>query len=180
MVMASLPSTAASAAVMNAANSEGTHVFAAAGEDADSLERVEARRQQLRKGPRIPQAGRDRFDVMHAIHLPRSEARLIAVLEARLRARLSAGSRRPARGEPSTARDLVEVIVGEPVPAQAQLPGQAPLAEPLAARGRMLVDSGGVLQQAGIWVGAVALAVLRRVIRHGGLDNYRHASASGT
>jgi hypothetical protein len=30
----------------------------------------------------------------------------------------------PARGESNALRDLLEVIVGEPVPAQAQLPGQ--------------------------------------------------------
>jgi hypothetical protein len=56
-------------------------------------------------------------------------------------------------------RDLVEVIVGEPVPAQAQLPGQGPLAEPLAARGRMLADSSGVTQQAGRRAAAVAVAI---------------------
>jgi len=55
-------------------------------------------------------------------------------------------------------RDLVEVIVGEPVPAQAQLPGQGPLAEPLAAGGRVLADSGGVTQQVRMWGRAVALA----------------------
>src|SRR2546430_419262 len=113
----------------------------------------------------------------HARYLPSwSGTRLIAVLGLGLLARLSAGSRRPARGEPSTPRDLVEVIVGEPVPAQAQLPGQGPLAEPLAARGRALVDSGGVLQQAGIWVGAITLAVPRRANWRGGTDNHRQAA----
>ena len=80
------------------------------------------------------------------------------MLEARLLARLS-GSRRPARGEPNALRDLGELIVGEPVPAQAQVPGQGPLAEPLAACGRMLADRNGVAQQAGIGVGAVAPAI---------------------
>ena len=77
-----------------------------------------------------------------------------------LQARLSARSRRPARGEPNALRDLLEMIVGEPVPAQAQLPGQGPLAEPLAACGRLLADSNGVAQQPGMWVGAVALAII--------------------
>jgi hypothetical protein len=36
------------------------------------------------------------------------------------------------------------MIVGKPVPAQAQLPGQGPLAEPLAACSRVLADSSGV------------------------------------
>ena len=153
------------------------YVFAAAGEDAIASTR--------RSSPPAAQEG-----TAHPASGPRSlrrharqpsspsEARLIAVLEARPRARFSGGSRRPARGEPSTARDLVEVIVGEPVPAQAQLPGQAPLAEPLAARGRMLVDSGGVLQQAGIWVASSA-TVLRRAVWRGGLDNHRHATRYG-
>jgi hypothetical protein len=73
---------------------------------------------------------------------------------------LSAGSRCPTPGEPNALRDLLEVIVGEPVPAQAQLPGQSPLAEPLAACGRLLVDSGGVAQQSRIWAGGVALAII--------------------
>jgi hypothetical protein len=57
-------------------------------------------------------------------------------------------------------RDLVEVIVGEPVPAQAQLPGQGPLAEPLAPGGRVLIESDRVPQQAGMRAGVVALAIL--------------------
>jgi hypothetical protein len=156
------------------------YVLAAAGEDADSLERVEAHRQQLRKGPRIPQAGRDRFDIMHASHLPRlRHGRLLRWMPGR-GARLSAASRRPAWGEPNAVRDSVEVIVGEPVPAQAQLPGQGPLAEPLAAPGRVLVDSGGVSQQARIWVRAVALTVLRWAVWRGGPDNHRHAARRGS
>jgi hypothetical protein len=54
----------------------------------------------------------------------------------------------------------VDLIVGEPVPAQAQLPGQGPLAEPLAARGRMLADNSGVAQQAGMHVGAVTVPTI--------------------
>jgi hypothetical protein len=73
------------------------------------------------------------------------------MLGARPRAGLSAGSCRPARREPNVLRDPAEVIVGEPVPAQAQLPGQGPLAEPLAAGGSVLADSGGVTQQARWW-----------------------------
>jgi hypothetical protein len=81
------------------------------------------------------------------------------VPEARPQARLSSGSCRPARGEPNTLRDLLEVIVRESVTTQAQLPGQGPLAEPLAARGRMLADSNGVAQQAGMRSSGVAVAI---------------------
>jgi hypothetical protein len=87
---------------------------------------------------------------------------------------LPARSRRPAWDKANALRDQVEVIVGEPVPAQAQLPGQGPLAEPLAACGRLLADNGGVAQQAGIRVGAVTPAIFWPVIGHGGPDDYRH------
>jgi len=53
MVMASRPSTAASAAVMTAAKYRRC-VFVAASCDADRLECVEARREQDGKGARIP------------------------------------------------------------------------------------------------------------------------------
>ena len=59
IVMASRPSTAASAVVMNAANSAGSVVLAAAGEPADGLERVEGRRERVRQAGRLPEAGHD-------------------------------------------------------------------------------------------------------------------------
>jgi hypothetical protein len=61
----------------------------------------------------------------------------------------------------------VEVIVGEPVPTQAQLPGQGPLAEPFSPGGGVLADGNSVSQQAGIRGGAVALAVPWRVVWRG-------------
>ena len=64
-----------------------------------------------------------------------------------LQACLSSRSRRPARGKANALRDLLEVIIGEPVPEQAQLPGQGPLAELLAACGRLLANGSGVAQQ---------------------------------
>jgi hypothetical protein len=61
----------------------------------------------------------------------------------------------------------VEVIVGEPVPTQAQLPGQGPLAEPLSPSGGVLVEGNSVWQQAGIRGGSVALAAPWRVVWRG-------------
>jgi hypothetical protein len=45
------------------------------------------------------------------------------------------------------------------VPALAQLPGQGPVAEPLAARGRVLANGSSVTQQARMWVRAITLAI---------------------
>jgi hypothetical protein len=56
-------------------------------------------------------------------------------------------------------RDPVEVIVGEPVAAQAQLPGQRPLAELFPPRGRVSADGGSVSHQARIWFAVTALAL---------------------
>jgi hypothetical protein len=76
-------------------------------------------------------------------------------------------------------RDLVEVIVGEPVPAQAQLAGQGPLAEPLAPGGSVLIESGRVPQQARMRAGAAALAIFWRAIWRGGPDNQWRALRCG-
>ena len=80
---------------------------------------------------------------MHAICLS-PETRLDAWA---LEARLSSRSRRPARGKTNALRNLLEMVVGESVPAQAQLPGQGPLAEPLAPGGSVLIESARVPQQ---------------------------------
>src|SRR5690348_3050374 len=143
-VMACLPSTAASAAVMNAANSEGTM---------SSLPRARMRMVSNASKLAASNSGRERTSRSRAT-ITSTSCTPSASLARRpgwalgaLQARLSAGSRRPARGEPNALRDLLEVIIWEPVPAQAQLPGQGPLAERLAARGRLLADNSGVVQQ---------------------------------
>src|SRR2546429_7431925 len=141
IVMACLPSTAASAAVMNAANSEGT---------LSSLPRARTRIASNASKLAASSSGRERAprsrDVIASTSCTPSTSIAGDPAECRRLARrpLSAGSRRPARGEPNALRDLVEMIIREPVPTQAQLPGQRPLAEPLAARRRLLAASQGV------------------------------------
>lgn len=49
------------------------------------------------------------------------------------------------------------MLVGEPVPATAQLPCQHPLAEPLTPRSGVLIDDAGSMQQSGLRLGAAMI-----------------------
>ena len=70
MVMASLPFDGSVSGRHEGGEEGRYYVLTAAGEGADSFERIEARRQQRRNRGLLPQAGLDSCDLLHAIHLP--------------------------------------------------------------------------------------------------------------
>lgn len=86
-------------------------------------------------------------------------------LSIRILRRVEAGPRRAAVawsrclpcGEADAVGDVAQVLVGEPVPVTAQLPGQHPLAERLPPRSGVLIDDACSMQQRRLRLGAAVM-----------------------
>ena len=148
-VMASRPSTAASAEADERGEQSGDPVLAAAGELPGGLVRAQRPTRVRPAGLRLGEAGHDAADLVHAVYLFVRGARWLRGNRhgPALGVRPSSGHAAWPVSKADAVGDLAQVLVGEPAPATAQLPGQHPLAQALTPRGSVLVDRAGSIQQ---------------------------------
>src|SRR6266568_2248630 len=146
-VTASRPSTAASAVVMNAANSPGTR---------SSLSR--ARSRMTSKASKL-----DAVCLMHRLSPSPDATAAVRAQAHRAVCVCDRRSRGLAHAEPDALCDLAEVVVGEAVAVAAELASEGALADLLAPRGSVLVDGARIVQQFRIWSPIAAAAMSGRI-----------------